>query len=147
MGFLLQDLPLPPPHTVSGDVLSVHAALSPASSAHVSKSPLVSSCCIFHGTQTLHQAGQEPQQCPPASRQALSTGCTSGTPGISLALDSISSESLASPAPAACLEIPKWKGDWRTENWAEVQDTHLWSCCHTNLSPKPGVCFLLLYPK
>lgn len=74
--------------------------------------------CSLHVTspvvpKTLRQAGQETQGCPPASRQALSTGCSSGTAGTSLALDSSSSESLASFAPAACLEIiPKWKGDW-----------------------------------
>lgn len=110
---LLQDLPLPPTNAVRGDVLSQHAALSLASSAHVSKLSLLSPHYVSSCTQTLRQAGQETQGCPPASRQALSTGCSSGTAGTSLALDSSSSESLASLAPAACLEIkPKWKGDW-----------------------------------
>lgn len=56
-------------------------------------------------------------------------------------------------SPQQLSQLPVWnlyghgKEIGRMEDRAGVQDTHFRSCCCINLPQKPGVCFLLLYPK
>lgn len=61
VGLLLQELPLPPTNAVHRDVLSGHTALSPASPAHISASPLGSPCDISVEPKLCTRQGRSPR--------------------------------------------------------------------------------------